>query len=354
METIVAAARLRSFVAEAFERCGVPAADAAIAADVLVTSDLRGIESHGVARLHHYISLLRQGLIAAQTQVRMVREMPTALSLDAGSGLGLIAGHQAMQLCIARAREYGSAAVAVHGSTHYGIAGYYAMMALPHDMIGVAMTNASPNVVPFGGLQPMLGTNPLAYAIPCGEEPAIVVDMSTSGVSYGKIELALRAGTLIPPGWAIDGSGQVLTDPVAVSKDRRLLPLGGVEEGVGYKGFGLAMVVEALCHALAGAAMSMQITAVQARGARPNNIGHFFAAYRIDAFRDVDAFKADMDHLVRALRACPPAPGVERVLLPGEKEHLMVQERTRRGVPLHEQVMTSLRTIAAELGIMPL
>jgi L-2-hydroxycarboxylate dehydrogenase (NAD+) len=233
----VDAERLRAFTAQAFERVGVSPEDARVAAEILVESDLRGIESHGVARLHHYLAHITQGQVAAETRLEIVRELPTTLTLDAGNGVGLVAARRAMELAIARAAEYGSAAVAVRNSNHFGIAGYYAMMALPHDMIGIAMCNASPNVVPFGGSQALLGTNPIAWAIPCGEEPAVVMDMATSGISYGKIELALRSGTAIPLGWALGERGTPTADAFEASRTRRILPLGGFTEGTGYKGY---------------------------------------------------------------------------------------------------------------------
>jgi LDH2 family malate/lactate/ureidoglycolate dehydrogenase len=337
----------------AFEGAGVAPEDARIAADVLVAADLRGIESHGVARLHHYLAHLRQGLVDAETRLRIVHELPAALTVDANNGLGLVAAYHAMQMAIARAGQYGSAAVAVRHSNHFGIAGYYAMLALPHNMIGLAMSNASPNVVPFGGRQPMLGTNPIAWAIPCGTEPAIVMDMATSGISYGKLELALRTGAAIPLGWALDEQGQPTADALEASRARRILPLGGLTEGTGYKGYALATVVEALCHALAGAAMSLNIMAVQGRDKQSSNIGHFFAAYRIDGFRALDEFKQDMDELVRTLRSCPPLEGSAAVLVPGEKEHQTAAQRSRAGIPLHDGVVHTLRSIAAGLQIEP-
>ncbi len=350
---LVDAERLHAFMARAFERVGVAPEDAQIAADVLVTADLRGVESHGVARLHHYLAHLKQGQVTSETRLNVLHELPTTLTLDAGNGLGMVAAYRAMQMTIERAAQYGSAAVAVRNSNHFGIAGYYAMMALPRDIIGIAMCNASPNVVPFGGNQAMLGTNPLAWAIPCGTEPAIVMDMATSGISYGKIEVALRTGTSLPLGWALGEDGLPTTAALEASRVRRILPLGGLAEGTGYKGYALSTVVESLCHALAGAAMSLKIMAVQGRGTQPSNIGHFFAAYRVDGFREVDEFKRDMDALVRTLRSCPPQPGVDSVLLPGEKEHIMSAQRRREGIPLHADVVLSLRSIATDVDLDP-
>jgi LDH2 family malate/lactate/ureidoglycolate dehydrogenase len=350
---LVDAQQLNAFTARAFEQVGVASQDARIAADVLVAADLRGVESHGVARLHHYLAHIKQGQVAPTTQLEVVRELPAALTLDAGNGLGMVAAHHAMQQAIERAAQYGSAAVAVRNSNHFGIAGYYAMMSLPHDMIGLAMCNASPNVTPFGGARAMLGTNPIAWAIPCGAEPAIVMDMATSGISYGKIELALRTGAAIPLGWALGEDGLPTTDAREASRARRILPLGGLTEGAGYKGYALSTVVEALCHALAGASMSLNIMAVQGRRRQPSNIGHFFAAYRVDGFRDLDDFKQEMDQLVRTLRSCPPQPGVAAVLLPGEKEHRAAEQRRREGIPLHSQIVGLLRAVAADVQIEP-
>lgn len=350
---IVDAQTLRIFTARAFERVGVTPEDAEIAADVLVTADLRGVESHGVARLHHYLAHLKQRQVHARSHLKIVRELPTTLSIDAGNGLGLVAAYRAMELAIQRAAQYGSAAVAVRNSNHFGIAGYYAMMALPHNMIGIAMCNTSPNVVPFGGSRPMLGTNPIGWAFPCGEEPALVVDMATSGISFGKLEVAYRTGAAIPLGWALGEDGLATTNAAEAVKVRRLIPLGGLVEGTGYKGYAIATVVEALCHALSGAAMSLNIMAVHGRGTQPTNTGHYFAAYRVDGFRDVDEFKRDMDQLVRTLRSCPPQPGVERVLMPGEKEHHTSVQRNRDGIPLHAEVVTLLRSIATDLQLEP-
>lgn len=350
---IVDAQTLRIFTARAFERVGVTPEDAEIAADVLVTADLRGVESHGVARLHHYLAHLKQRQVHARSHLEIVRELPTTLSIDAGNGLGLVAAYRAMELAIQRAAQYGSAAVAVRNSNHFGIAGYYAMMALPHNMIGIAMCNTSPNVVPFGGSRPMLGTNPIGWAFPCGEEPALVVDMATSGISFGKLEVAYRTGAAIPLGWALGEDGLATTNAAEAVKVRRLIPLGGLVEGTGYKGYAIATVVEALCHALSGAAMSLNIMAVHGRGTQPTNTGHYFAAYRVDGFRDVDEFKRDMDQLVRTLRSCPPQPGVERVLMPGEKEHHTSVQRNRDGILLHAEVVTLLRLIATDLQLEP-
>ncbi len=350
---LVDAQSLHSFTARAFERVGLTAEDAAVAADVLVAADLRGVDSHGVARLYHYLAHLRQGQVSAKSNLNIMRELPTALTIDAGNGLGLVAAYRSMQIAIERAARYGSAAVAVRNSNHFGIAGYYAMMALPHDMIGVAMCNTSPNVVPFGGTRPMLGTNPIGWAFPGGEEPPVVMDMATSGISFGKLEVAFRTGAAIPLGWALGDNGLATTDAAEAVRVRRLIPLGGLAEGTGYKGYALATVVEALCHALSGAAMSLNVMAVHGRGTQPTNTGHFFAAYRVDAFRDVHEFKQDMDQLVRTLRSCPPQPGVESVLLPGEKEHHMTVQRSRDGIPLHAAVVTLLRSIATDLQLEP-
>jgi L-2-hydroxycarboxylate dehydrogenase (NAD+) len=350
---LVDADALRRFTARAFEAARVPPEEARIAADVLVTADLRGVDSHGVARLHHYLARLARGLVAPTSSLTIVRERPAALTVDAGNGIGMVTARRTMELAIERAARYGSAAVAVRRGNHFGIAGYFAMMALPHDMIGVAMCNASPTVVPFGGRQPMLGTNPIAWAVPCGEEPALVMDMATSGVAYGKLEVAHRTGAAIPLGWALGANGAPTADPAEAMLARSILPLGGLAEGTGYKGYALATVVEALCHALSGAAMSRDIIAVQGRGELPSDIGHFFAVYAVDAFRPLAEFKAEMDGMLRALRSCPPQNEASPVLVPGEKEYRMSAQRARHGIPLHPSVVASLRAIATERGIEP-
>jgi L-2-hydroxycarboxylate dehydrogenase (NAD+) len=235
-------------------------------------------------------------------------------------------------------------------------------MALSHDMIGLAMCNASALVVPFGGTQAVLGTNPIAWAIPCGQEPAVVVDMATSGIAYGKLEVARRTGTPLPLGWALDEHGQPTSDAGVAMRGRRILPLGGLAEGTGYKGYALATVVEALSHALSGAAMSLDVIGAassrvilnpEAHGEQPSNIGHFFAAYSVDAFRPVDEFKRDMDELVRTLRSCPPQEGVASVLIPGEREHRTAIHRAQGGIPLHPRVIEALRIVAEEYNLDP-
>jgi L-2-hydroxycarboxylate dehydrogenase (NAD+) len=359
---LVGAEELRRFVARAFATVGLSPADADIAADVLVTADLRGVDSHGVARLHNYLKRLYKGLIATTSAPTIVRERPAALTLDAGNGVGLVAAYRAMELTIERAAKYGSAAVAVQHSNHFGIAGYFAMMALRHDMIGLAMCNASPTVVPFGGRQSMLGTNPIAWAIPCGEEPALVADMATSNVAFGKLEIAGRTEQPIPVGWALNAEGGPTTDPIEAMQVYKMLPLGGMAEGTGYKGYALATVVEALSHALSGAAMSLDVIGAassrvilnpEAHGEQPSNIGHFFAAYSVDAFRPVDEFKRDMDELVRTLRSCPPQEGVASVLIPGEREHRTAIHRAQGGIPLHPRVIEALRIVAEEYNLDP-
>jgi LDH2 family malate/lactate/ureidoglycolate dehydrogenase len=263
-----------------------------------------------------------------------------------------------MNIAIEKAHAIGSSCVAVRNSHHFGAAGYYAHMALEHDMIGFALTNAGPIVLPTFGLQPQVGTNPIALAIPAEEEPPFVLDMATSVKAVGKLEILMREGKLAPSGWLMSSAGELAQDPEAVLRGRRseglggLLPLGGAgEDTSGYKGFGLALAVEILAPLLAGDRPS-PFMEIGVRGSEPS-IGHFFAAIRIDAFRPVPEFKREVDRILRHIKASPPAPGHERVFVAGEKEYETLQERSRQGIPLHPKVVQDLELLAQDLGAAP-
>jgi len=342
--TLVDHVALRQFVTEVFTRLKVPPEDAAAAADILVRSDLRGIDSHGVARLDsYYVTRLMAGTTEPCVELRVERETPTSLLLDARNGLGMVVGYHAMQRCIDKARESGLAMVTVANSNHYGIAGYYAMMALPHDMIGISLTNASRFVVPTFGKESMFGTNPIAFAAPTKEELPFVLDMATSGVAVGKLEIALRQGVPIPLGWAQDKDGHPTTDPRAGLIGRALMPLGGTREHGSHKGYGLAVMVDILCGVLSGNGYGPAI--------QPSKTAHFFAAMRVDAFRDVDDFKTMMDAMIRDLRASGKAEGHDRIYVAGEIEWEYEKERKEKGIPLHPLVIASLKTVSEKTGV---
>jgi L-2-hydroxycarboxylate dehydrogenase (NAD+) len=348
----VQAAPLRALVEGILEFHRVPPDEAAIVADVLVRADLRGVESHGVARLEkYYVSRLRKGLIPAVSPVKVVRESPVTAVLDGGNGLGHVAAKRAMELCLAKAQTAGLATVAVNHSNHFGIAGYYAMMALPLNMIGVALTNASATVAPTFSRQRLLGTNPIAIAIPAGRERPFVLDMATTVAAEGKIEVKDRQRKPLPPGWIVDKEGRPSTQSSSFYEGGALLPLGGGAETCGYKGYGLGLAVDILSGILPGAASSLAVLRSEARQEKPVNVGHFFSALRIDCFRDPDEFRADMDRTLAGIRTSARAAGEERVYIAGEKEFEMEEERLITGIPMLPVIFASLRAMAAEAGL---
>jgi L-2-hydroxycarboxylate dehydrogenase (NAD+) len=353
---------LELFCRQVLQALGVPAGNAATAANVLVAADLRGIGSHGVARLGLHISELREGHIQPHSQVRILRETPVTALLDGGGGLGAPVSKRAMQLAMEKARDVGAGFVSVRNSNHFGIAAYYAMMVLAEDMIGISMTNAGALVAPTFGRDAILGTNPISVAAPAGEAYPFVLDMATSTVSLGKVEVYERSGWPLPLGWATDERAEPTSDPSLVldNVERRkgparggLLPLGGVGELFGgHKGYGMALAVDVLSGVLSGAGYADTTYLHDSDGkGLPANIGHFFGALRIDAFRPVDEFKATMDALIRRLKTAPKAAGQGRIYIHGEKEFEAAADRQRNGVILHPAVVADLREYARELGV---
>jgi LDH2 family malate/lactate/ureidoglycolate dehydrogenase len=340
---------LRGFMTRVLEAAGALPEDAAIAADVLLSANMRGVESHGIIRLFpYYHDRMRAGLINPRPQLRIVSDTGAALALDGDNGLGHPTGYRAMQACIERARVTGAAVTTVRNSNHYGIAGYYAMLALPHDMIGLSLTNASALVAPTHGRAAFLGTNPIAVAAPAGEERPYVLDMATSIVPIGKVTVYQRAGLPVPYGWGVDSTGQVTTDPEQISHGGALMPLGGTDELRGYKGYGLALLVDILAGVLAGSAFAPH---VDARDDQVSRIGHWFAALRVDAFRPLEEFKRDMDALIRQLKDAPKAAGQERIFIHGEKEFEQTDRSLRDGVPILSAVVQRLVEDGERSGI---
>jgi len=343
--------KLKSFVTDALMKVGVPQGDAETVAEVLVAADLRGVESHGVARLEsYYIGRIRAGKLNPKPEVRVARETPTSLVLDAGNGLGHPAGKRAMLAVIEKAKTAGTAFAAVKNSNHFGIAGYYAMLALDHDLIGIASTNSVRYGAPTYGKDIMLGTNPWAYAIPAQNEPAFVLDFATTTVPRGKLEVYQRKDKPLNPGWAIDASGkETLSATEALSG--ALLPLGGYGvDGGGHKGYGLGLLADIMCAVLSGGAFGNDLP-LPSSGPEPGKISHFFGALKIDGFRDVAAFKADMDRELRAFKDSAKAPGCERIYVAGEIEHEKTLAYRRDGVPVHVKVWNGLEKLAGELGL---
>lgn len=349
---------LLDFCVRVFEKMGVSRDDAVITARVLVSANLRGIDSHGVARLARYVTGLKNGVMVADARPTIVVETPTTATLDAHAGLGQPVSHQAMTMAIDKARQYGCGFTTVRNSNHYGIAGYYAMMALDHDMIGLSTTNADVLVVPTFSRDSMYGTNPLAIAVPAGEERPWILDMATSTVPRGKLEVYQRKEKAMPLGWATDergvptpDAGRVL-DNFLTRAGGGLLPLGGAgEEFSGHKGYGIGIMVEILSAVLPGAAYLTDVYPKSADGKPlPANLGHFFGAWRIDAFRPPAEFKASMDDVIRRLKNGRLAEDATRIYVAGEKEFEQTERRSQ-GIPLEAKVIDSLKQIAAQTGV---
>jgi len=348
--------QLRGFSAAVFRHFGVPDADALLAADVLAMSDLRGIDSHGVARLHAYHDMLALGRVNPRPNVRIVRETASTATVDGDNGLGLVVGPKANDVAIAKAIAAGSGWVAVRGSNHFGIAAYYPIIALEKGLIGWAMTNATKLVAPLWGAERMLGTNPIAVAFPGCEEPPVVIDLATSTAAFGKVEIAKRAGKPIPDGWAIDRDGIMTNDPAGLIDGGALLPLGGTREQGGHKGFALAAMVDLFCGVLSGANWGPFVPPFALRQEIPKRsvgagVGHFFGAMRVDGFMDPDEFGRRVDEWVKTMRATKPAPGTPGVVVPGDPERLAEVERRVTGIPLSPAVVADLRDIAKKTGI---
>lgn len=341
---------LRDYVVRFFTKLGVSHRDAEIAASVLVLADLRGVDSHGIIRLNSYYGVgIKKGTINPRSPVTVVKETLTTLALDGGSGLGMVVGHEAMTRCIEKADQSGIAMVTVRNSNHFGIAGYYAMMALSHDMIGICYTNARSLVAPTYGRTAMLGTNPIAVAAPAATERPFVLDMATSIVPIGRVAVYEKEGKQVPPGWGVDSSGQVTTDPTAIIKGGALMPLGGIDLMRGYKGYGLAMLVDIFSGVLSGAAFGNRVG--HAGTDEQADVGHFFGAVKIDAFRPAPEFKADMDALIHQMKDAPKATGQDRIYIHGEKEFELAERNEKEGVPLIEEVVKSLREAGHGIGV---
>lgn len=338
---------LLDFSREVFVRMGCSEADADLAATTLLSADLRGVDSHGVARLSGYVRLWEAGRINTRPDIRIVHQTPGTAVVDGDAGLGLVVGPRAMEITIEKASSVGTGWVSVKNSNHYGIAGYHAMKALASDMIGIAMTNASPLVAPTFSLERMLGTNPIAVAIPAGEEPPFVADFATTTAANGKLEILQRKGQDAPEGWIQDKEGYFTTDAHALKSGGALLPLGGDREHGSHKGYCLGAIVDIFSAVLSGANygpwappfVSFLPLAPDPVG---EGLGHFFGAMRVDAFRPKEDFLFHMDKWIRRFRSATPVPGQERVEIPGDQERLIQAQRIEEGIPLLEPVIKDL------------
>ena len=334
------------FMTDAFQAVGVPAEDAAICADVLMESDRRGIESHGCNRFKPiYIDRIEAGIQKPVTEYEILKETPTTLVVDAHDGMGMVASYKCMKSLIEKAKTYGMAMGAIRNSTHYGIAGYWATMASDEGMIGLTGTNARPSIAPTFGVENMLGTNPLTFALPTDEEFPFCIDCATSITQRGKIEFYARSGQDTPAGMVIGHDGSAMTDSEQILKDltagqAALAPLGGIgEELAGYKGYSYATVVEILSAALQSGTFLKALSGVGPDGEKhPYHLGHFFLVIDPDFFMGRDAFRKTAGDILRELRASQKAPGQERIFTAGEKAWLTWQWRKDRGVPVGEAV----------------
>jgi LDH2 family malate/lactate/ureidoglycolate dehydrogenase len=340
--------RLRYFIAMAFECVGMPAADAQVVAALMAEADLRGADGHGVIRLPQYLKRIRSGGVNLHPDIRVVQERAATALLNGDNGMGHLVMKRAAEIAIEKARTAGVAWVGAQWSNHAGPAALYARMMLPHDMLGLyfAVGNAN-HLPPWGGLEMLLSTNPIAAAIPAGEEPPIVLDMATTVAAYGKVKAKAARGEMMPEGWMIDREGRPLTDPRRAAEGF-LLPIGG------YKGYGLALVVGLIAGTLNGAAMGRDVIDFNADAASATNTGQAIVAIDPAAFGDVAEFKAAVDKLVRDLRDSERMPGVERIFMPGEQSHAKSVAQRKEGIALAPQLVQGLDRLAEQLDIPPL
>lgn len=348
--------QLMEFSQRMFEHFGVPEEDAKLASEVLARSDLRGIDSHGVARLHTYFDMLELKRINPRPNIKIVRQSASTATVDGDNGLGLVVGPQANRIAMDKADDAGTGWVSVCNTNHYGIAGYYVLEALKREMIGWSMTNSTKLVAPLWGAERMLGTNPIAIAFPGLKEPAIVIDMATSACAYGKIEIAKRKEEEVPTGWIIDSEGKNSVDPNNMIEGGALLPLASFREMGGHKGYCLATMVDVLCCVLSGANWGPWAPPFALRQEIPSRsvgkgIGHFFGAMLIEAFIEPTEFKEQIDDWVQTFRKTAPQPSTEGVVIPGDPEREAEKLRGEHGVPLVLPVVEDLRDISRRTGI---
>jgi LDH2 family malate/lactate/ureidoglycolate dehydrogenase len=344
---------------EVFRSIGCTDADAELAATGLLRADLRGIDSHGVARLTGYVRLWEAGRANSRPQISIPHETPSTGVVDGDRGLGLVVAPFAMDLAIRKAKAAGSGWIAVRNSNHFGIAAQHALKALEEDMIGIVMTNASALVAPTFSIERMLGTNPVCVAIPSGKEPPFVADLATTTAANGKLEILQRRNELAPAGWIQDKEGRISTNPHELKAGGALLPLGGDREHGSHKGYALGAVVDIFSGVLSGANYGPWVPPFPAYVPIPINmpgkgIGHFFGAMRIDGFRKAEDFKKDMDQWLKRFRSARPASGHERVMVPGDPEREIEAIRREKGIPLMRAVLEDLNWLAGRFGILPL
>lgn len=348
--------QLFSFAFKIFQKIGCSEDDALLATKVLLSADLRGIDSHGIARLSGYVRLWDVKRVNACAEIRIIHETPSTATIDGDSGLGLVVAPRAMQVAIDKAKQVGTGWVSVQNSNHFGIAGYHAMMALEYDMIGICMTNASPLVAPTFSIERLLGTNPICVAVPAGKEPAFVADLATTTAANGKLEILQRKGGVAPIGWIQDKQGKSSTDPHELKAGGALLPLGGDRDHGSHKGYALGAVVDIFSAVLSGANYGPWVPPFPAYVPMPTGmpgkgIGHFFGAMRVDAFRPAEDFKQHMDQWIERFRSAKTAEGFEKVIIPGDPEREMETERRSNGIPLLGPVVDDLHFLAEKFEV---
>ena len=339
---------LTDFVVGVLQKFGVPKEDAKITSQNLVRADLRGIESHGVARLKRYTDGLKNGVVKTHPHMKTVRESPVTALVDGDFGLGQVVSYKAMNLAIEKAKKNYVGLVGVRNSNHFGIAGFYGLMALEHNLIGLVVTNTRPLVAPTFSKQKMIGTNPVCVAVPAGEK-GFVLDMATSVAPIGKMEVAKRLGKKVPMNWGIDPNGNVTDDPNSISKGA-LLPLGGLGEILGgHKGYGLAAVVDIFAGILTGA--NWGATVGETQGPGPANVGHFFGAINPEAFMPLTEFKPRMEQFTRSLKLLEKLPGAEEIYIAGEKSAYTEEVRKKMGVALDLETIKMLKQLGTETSV---
>lgn len=335
---------VRRFGEQVFIRAGLLAEDAAVCMDSFLTSDLRGIRTHGVTHLKGYCERLEMGTTSTGADIEFTETSPSTVTVDAKHAIGMSAAMKVMEKCIENAQKNGVCFATVRNGCHFGFGGYFPMKAAEKGMIGICVANSPAMVVPFGGADPLLGTNPISVALPSGKYPALVLDMATSLVAKGKISLALKEGRDIPLGWAIDKDGNPTSD-AAAANEGALLPMGGA------KGYGLALLVSVLANALAGGAPDWQIPGFWAHPEVKSNIGYFMGVIDISRFIPLDSFKDAVDHVFQTMKESRPAPGFSEVMIPGEIEYHLTEKNRAEGIEISEATLKEFRWLSEKYGV---
>ena len=356
MDKVISYQFLYDFTYTIFKHIGCNDEHATTAAKALLAADLRGIDSHGVARLSGYVRLWKANRINSNPSINIIHETLSTATIDGDAGLGLVVAPYAMQVAIKKAEHAGTGWVSVSNSNHFGIAGYHAMMALEKDMIGIAMTNASALVAPTFSIERMLGTNPIAVAIPASKQPPFVADFATTTAANGKLEILQRKNAYAPVGWVQNKDGNASTNANELKQGGSLLPLGSDREHGSHKGYALGSIVDIFSAVLSGASYGPWAPPFPAYVPMPENmpgkgLGHFFGAMRIDAFRPANEFKQHMDNWIERFRKAKPADGYDKVLIPGDPEREMETIRIKEGIPIVESVVDDLKDLGKQFDI---